>query len=101
MEAPLPGEVRTDMHCHSCSKGFLALLDHAIKGDQVIECPHCGHKHYRAVVDGVVTERRHGSDNDGQPVKCRRVWKHDSLLMKTTSACNFIRERWLNLENRA
>ena len=91
------GEVRTDMHCHNCSKGFLALLDHTIAGNQIIECPHCGHKHYRKVVDGKVTEARHGSDSSGDGVKCRRVWKHDVLLMKSTSACEYIRNRWLNL----
>lgn len=90
------GEVRTDMHCHACSKGFIALLDYRIENNQIIECPNCGHSHYRKVENGVVTEIRHGSDNDAPPVKCRRTWKHDSLKMKTTTASEFIRNRWLN-----
>lgn len=94
------GEVRTDLHCHNCGKGFLALLDSKIEGNQIIECAHCGHEHHRQVVNGKVTEVRHGSSATGSGVRCRRVWKHDSLKMKSTSACNFIRNRWLNLENR-
>lgn len=90
------GEVRTFMHCHNCSKGFVALLDHAIEGNHVIECPHCGHKHYRSIKDGKVSETRWGSDDEKDAVKCRRVWKHDALAMRTTSACNLIRSRWLN-----
>jgi DNA-directed RNA polymerase subunit RPC12/RpoP len=90
------GEVRTDMHCHACSKGFLALLDYRIENNQIIECPHCGHLHYRKVVAGVVTEVRHGSDPNVEPVKCRKVWKHDVLKMKTTTASEAIRNRWLN-----
>lgn len=90
-------EVRTSMHCHNCSKGFLALLDHRIDGTHIIECPHCAHQHYRAVKAGVVTEVRWGSDLNTQPVKARKTWKHDSLHIKSTTASDFIRNRWLNL----
>lgn len=90
------GEVRTDMHCHACSKGFVALLDHDLEGKHVVECPHCGHEHWREIKAGVVTESRWGSDDSDKPHKCRRVWKHDVLKMKTTTASQFIRERWLN-----
>lgn len=89
------GETRTSMDCHNCHKDFIALLDHSIDGNHVIECAHCGHKHYRTILNGVVTETRWGTDHSSA-VKCRRVWKHDSLAMKTTTASNFIRDQWLN-----
>lgn len=84
------------MHCHNCHKGFLALLDHDIEGKHVVECPHCGHFHYRVITAGKVTEERHGSGPEEPAHRCRRVWKHNVLAMKTTTASEFIRNRWLN-----
>jgi len=92
------GEVRTDMHCHACSKGFIALLDHRIENEQIIECPNCGHMHYRRVKNGVVTDERFDSDPNTLPVKCRKTWKHDVLKMKTTTASEFLRNSWLNFD---
>ncbi len=93
------GLVRTDIHCHNCSKGFIAELDYSINGEHVAECAYCGHHHYRTIKDGRITEQRWGSDNRPQNsdiIKCRNVWKHDVLAMKTTTASAFIRNRWLN-----
>ncbi len=93
------GLVRTDVHCHNCSKGFIAELDYSLNGEQVAECPSCGHHHYRKIENGKITEARWSSDNrkpDDTTIKCRNVWKHDVLKMKTSTASAFIRNRWLN-----
>lgn len=93
------GPVRTDLHCHNCSRGFIAELDFDIDGEHVVECPHCGHYHYRKIEKGRITESRWSSDNrppNDESIRCRRVWKHDVLKMKTSSASAFIRNRWLN-----
>ena len=91
------GEVRTDMSCTECSKGFIALLDYDIDGNHVVECPHCGHEHCRVIKSGKITEDRwnHTIQNQ-EKVMARRVWKHSVLQAQTTSASHFIRERWLN-----
>lgn len=90
---------RTDMHCHECSKGFVALLDYTIQGNHIVNCPHCGHEHCRVIEKGKITEdrwsSRHGSDKDKDGIRARRVWKSDVLAMKTTSASEFLRARWL------
>lgn len=90
------GEVRTSMDCHQCSKVFVALVDFSLNGNHVIECPHCGHEHCRVVTDGVITGERWDSRAGGDPIKPRRTWKHDSRPIATSSASEFIRDRWLN-----
>jgi DNA-directed RNA polymerase subunit RPC12/RpoP len=94
------GEVKTPMDCHNCSKQFIALLDYAITGNHVVECPHCGHEHCRVIENGKITEdrwsSRHGSDKDRDGIKARRVWKHTVLPMQTSAASEFIRQRWID-----
>lgn len=93
------GEVKTSLYCHECSKNFVALLDYSIDGNHTIECPHCGHGHCRVIVKGKITDDRwsstYGSDKDKDGIRARRVWKSDVLKAQTTSASEFIRQRWL------
>lgn len=51
----------TDLFCHDCGNNFTAELDMDINGNHEIECPHCGHIHYRVVEDGRVTGQRYRS----------------------------------------
>jgi DNA-directed RNA polymerase subunit RPC12/RpoP len=92
-------ERKTDLHCHECAKGFIALLDYRIDGNHIIECPHCGHEHCRVIKDGTVTgdrwSSRYGSDKTRDGIRARRTWKVGVLQARTTSASEFIRERWL------
>lgn len=92
-------ETRTDMNCHACSKGFVALLDYTINGNHVVECPNCGHEHCRVIVDGKITserwDSRWGDDKTKDAHRPRRVWKSDVLQAKTSSAAEFMRQRWL------
>jgi hypothetical protein len=93
------GPTKTDMHCHNCSLGFIALLDYSITGNHIVECPHCGHGHCRVIVGGKITGERwdstYGDDKDKVGIKARRVWKHNVLKMQTSSASEFLRSRWL------
>lgn len=91
------GEVRTSMNCHACSGTFLALIDHAVDANLVIHCPMCGHKHYRTVTNGVVTDTRHGSDSSDVFRKKVQTWEHPTVAAKTMSTSEFLRHRWLNL----
>jgi len=93
------GIQRTDMHCHACSKNFVAELDFDINGDHVIECAHCGHEHCRTIKDGVITDSRWDGRNDGNSrnkVSARSVWKSSVIQAQTSSVSHFIRDRWLN-----
>ena len=90
------GLVKTSMYCHNCSKNFIAQIDFDINGNHIIECPHCMHEHCRVIKDGLATSDRWDTREQRIDVEKSRVWKHDSLQMTTTSACNFLREKWLN-----
>lgn len=87
----------TDMHCHACSKTFRAELDFSIQGNHVIECPHCGHEHYRTIVGGKITDDRWGHANDSsRATRARSVWKSSVIQAKTSTAAAFMRDAWLN-----
>lgn len=94
------GEQRTMFTCTECGKGIVALLDHSVTGNHVVECPHCGHEHCRVIEGGKITEdrwsSRHGNDKTRDAIRPRRVWKEsgDVIQAQTTTASWFIRERW-------
>lgn len=54
-------KVNSRMYCHDCRENFTAELDMGINGNHEIECPHCGHIHYRVVENGKVTDTRYRS----------------------------------------
>lgn len=91
------GVQRTDMHCHECSKNFIAELDYDINGDHVIECPHCGHEHCRRIKDGEITDARWDGRNAGKNViRAKSVWKSSVIQAQTSTVASFIRDRWIN-----
>lgn len=42
-----------------CGKYFWTWLKESLWGNFTIECPACGHHHFRVVKDGLVTNDRH------------------------------------------
>lgn len=92
-------ETRTDVSCTECGKQFVALLDYSINGNHIAECPHCGHEHCRVIVNGKITEERwssrYGTDRQRDGIRARRVWKSGVLPAATSSASEFMRQRWL------
>ncbi len=90
------GPTKTDLYCHACAKTFIATLDYSMNGNHQVECPHCGHLHFRQIRDGVVTGERWGSDSNTHVVPKRNVWKSETLPMQTSATHMFIRDRWLN-----
>lgn len=97
-------ETRTDFSCTECRKQIIALLDYRIDGNHIVECPHCGHEHCRVIEKGKITEdrwsSRHGTDKERDGIRARRVWKASTnvLQMQTSSASEFMRQRWLERE---
>lgn len=88
--------IRTDMHCHQCSNVFVARLDSSIRGNHVVECPHCGHEHCRVIKNGEVTGDRWDSREIRVDVPKHSVWKADSRPLVTSSAGAFMRQLWLD-----
>lgn len=93
-------ETKTVLDCHECHKQFVALLDFTLFGNHIIECAHCGHEHCRVIEGGRITAERwssrHGDDRSRDAHRPRRVWKADALAARTSSAAEFIRERWFD-----
>lgn len=100
-------EERTDVHCHSCSKTFVALLDYSLEGNHVAVCPYCQHRHYRVIRKGKITEERwsgaYGAQETEQNANfARKVWKLSTDVIdrpepvgRTSSASEFMRQRWI------
>lgn len=91
-----PNPVRTDMNCTNCYKNFVAELDYSLDGNHVVECPYCGHEHCRVIKNGKVTGDRWESRMQRRDVAKRCVWKSDSQPMYTTTAAQFVRQKWLD-----
>lgn len=90
-------QVRTDLNCTNCGKNFIAQLDFNIDGNHIIECPYCGHEHCRVISEGKVTGDRWSSRKQRVKVERKHIWKSDNLPMSTSTASEYIRNRWLNL----
>jgi len=88
---------RTDVHCHECSKTFIAKIDFQIDGNHTIVCPYCGHEHCRVVKKGVITSDRWNSSNSkSTQATTQKLWSAESKKIQTSTASHFLRERWLN-----
>ena len=95
------GYIKTDLYCHSCSEkglpsNFIAEINHDLEGNHAIECPRCGHKHFRVIKQGRVTSERYDSDLTTHVVERRNMWKSATVPITTGVASSFIRDRWLN-----
>jgi DNA-directed RNA polymerase subunit RPC12/RpoP len=89
--------VRTDLNCTECNATFIAQLDFSIDGNHIVECPYCGHEHCRVIKNGKVTGDRWSTRDQRIDVERKHIWKSDSLPMATSTAGEFLRQRWLNL----
>jgi len=53
--------IKNELWCHECKKYVQFELDVEMDGNHQIECPECGHIHYRLVQKGRVTSIRYRS----------------------------------------
>lgn len=92
------GIVRTEEKCSECSKVIVAKIDFDVNGNHRIICPHCGHIHFRVIKDGVMTGDRFSHSGGQQFVDAPTdtMWSDKTLEIKTTSAHQHIRERFLD-----
>ena len=54
---------RQELHCHNCDRYVQFDIDTELNGRHILNCPNCGHEHYRIVSDGIITDERWGSNN--------------------------------------
>jgi len=63
------GRVLCEFWCHCEDKGYeggyvYVKLNTNLEGNHVVVCPNCGHKHYRVVKEGLITDCRFHSGMD-------------------------------------
>lgn len=75
-------KVDVEFYCGMCQHYTYVKLDLSMNGNHIMNCPNCGHKHYRVVKDGRITE-----DRFNEHLKDR----HEIIAMK--SACVPAKER--------
>lgn len=51
-----------ELWCHGCSHYVQFMLDYDLDGRHLLNCPNCGHEHYRIVRRGQITAERWGQD---------------------------------------
>lgn len=95
------GFVRTDVDCHGCRDQnlpdrFIAKINYDLNGNHEIECPRCGHIHYRVIKDGRVTSERFDSGYPTHKIERRNVWKAQDVPIISSTASAFMRSLWLN-----
>jgi hypothetical protein len=52
------GLIKNEFFCPECRKYFVFQLSDSFNLNYRIHCPECGHKHYRKIEDGQITEIR-------------------------------------------
>jgi len=59
----IPQRRKEEFYCDTagggCGKYFLTYLRKSMFGNYTIECPNCGHHHFRVIEEGLVTRERH------------------------------------------
>jgi phage FluMu protein Com len=107
------GLTRTDLDCHACNDRpgggkFYAIINYDLNGDHEIECPRCGHIHYRTIKDGFVTQTRYSSDGRSRQIadaSDRNLWKAETKPIATMSKASVLirdiwsRDLWLRRED--
>lgn len=55
-------KTRQEILCHNCNKYIQFEVDLGLDGMHEFECPECGHKHFRVVKNGEITNDRYALD---------------------------------------
>lgn len=58
----MPDKRREELHCHNCDQYVQFMLDYDLDGSHILNCPNCGHQHYRIIEKGRITAQRWGQD---------------------------------------
>ena len=86
-------KVTFEFSCSNCSKIFDIKLNMSLDGNYRIHCPICNHVHYRAVVQGKITDTRFPQNDD-------KILIEDIIPMKS-SCRDFQKEKKEDIDNGA
>jgi DNA-directed RNA polymerase subunit RPC12/RpoP len=73
------GRVLCEFYCAECFGYVYVKLNTALEGNHVVNCPNCGHKHYRVVKDGIITDCRFSENHEiaDEIVPMRSAWQKE------------------------
>ena len=87
---------RHELHCHACDKYVRFNMDLSVDGNYKIDCPNCGHDHYRVVRNGKVTDNRWGQSASQQWVSLPGTFYMNTMTATSTSGNSFLADSWSN-----
>ena len=90
-----------ELYCHHCDKYVQFSLDLSIDDNYILECPNCGHKHYRVVENGKITDLRWGrdpsqNDNNWTQIASATVTATSTYDLASDTASFFTYNMWCN-----
>ena len=91
---------RQELYCHNCDN-YVRFNVPEHDGRLVVNCPNCGHEHYRVVRYGVITEDRWGSNNlpifiATSVTSASTGFVQTRIGTSSTAASSFTSQSWLN-----
>jgi predicted nucleic acid-binding Zn-ribbon protein len=90
---------RQELHCHNCNQYVQFNLDLEINGQHILTCPKCGHKHYRYIKDGKISDRRWGQDpsqDNSYQVTGPVTYSIISTFTTASTTSTFLYSSWMN-----
>ncbi len=73
---------RQELYCHNCGRYVQFPLDLSMDGKYTLNCPNCGHEHYRFVHDGIISDERWQSSGGFQTFQISPV----NITITTTAS---------------
>lgn len=97
---------RQELYCTECERYVQFSLDIALNGNHVLDCPNCGHTHYRVVRDGKITDIRFNPmsgatiyvNMTSATTSAVSTWTTASTSSSTTGGV-FLYGAWMNTTN--
>jgi hypothetical protein len=77
------GRVLCEFYCSACYGYVYVKLNTVLEGNHVVNCPNCGHKHYRFIKDGLITDCRFhdGHNIADEIVPMRSAWQKEKRVL--------------------
>jgi hypothetical protein len=89
----MPLEIQ-ELFCHNCQKYVRFNLDLSRNGNYRLDCPSCGHDHYRTVRNRQITDRRWGQS---QLQQISTIGAYSvSFYASASTGSNYLAVSWAN-----
>lgn len=90
---------KQELFCHACGR-YVRFDVPDNDGRLIVNCPNCGHEHYRIVRNGIITDERWGSTNRNMPtiyaVSASSATTSYIAYSYSTGTSTFLAQSWLN-----